>query len=85
MEDVFIIHTRQHLKLTPQARFQAAPPHWSLSIPPGPSAAAGARHSVAAFLLPRGLAEKCEKMLWLRRKFFRKISSATTQHRGQAL
>ena len=29
---------------------------------------------VAAFLLPRGLAEKCKKMLWLRRQFFRKIS-----------
>ena len=28
---------------------------------------------VAAFLLPRGLTEKCEKMLWLRRQFFRKI------------
>ena len=27
---------------TPQARFQAAPPHRPLSIPPGPSAAAGA-------------------------------------------
>ena len=40
---------------------------------------------VAAFVLPHGLAEKCEKMLWLRRQFFRKISSATTQHRSQAL
>ena len=30
---------------TPQARFQAAPPHRSLSTPPGPSAAAGAWHS----------------------------------------
>ena len=30
---------------TPQARFQAAPPHRSLSIPSGPSAAAGAWHS----------------------------------------
>ena len=30
---------------TPQARFQAAPPHRSLSIPPGPLAAAGAWHS----------------------------------------
>ena len=30
---------------TPQARFQVAPPHRSLSIPPGPMAAAGAWHS----------------------------------------
>ena len=40
---------------------------------------------VATFLSPRGLAEKCDKTLWLRRQFFRKISSATTQHRDQAL
>ena len=43
--DVFIINTRQHFKPhTPQACFQAAPPHRSLSIPPGPSAAAWAWH-----------------------------------------
>ena len=39
----------------------------------------------AAFLLPRGLPEKCDKMLKSRRQFFRKIPSAITQHRGQAL
>ena len=72
---------------TPQARFQAAPPHRSLSIPPGPSAAAGAWHSG---LSPHSynlvaLSKNVKKCYGCGDNFFRKISSATAKHRGQTL
>ena len=87
MEDVFIIHTRQHFKLTHHKLVSKRHPSSVLvySIRTIGSSRSVALGIVAAFILPRGFAEKYEKMLWLRRQFFRKISSATTQHRGQAL
>ena len=87
MEDVFIIHTRQHFKLTRHKLVSKQHPSsvlvysWSCARTIGSSRSV-ALGIVATFLLPRGLAEKCEKM-W--RQFFQEISSATTRHRGQAL
>ena len=55
---------------TPQARFQVAPPRRSLSIPPGPSAEAGAWHSGLSphsyylMALPKNMKK------WLRRQNF---------------
>ena len=68
---------------TPQARFQVAPPRRSLSIPPGPSVEVRAwhsgllPHSYYLVALPKNM-KKCYGC-------GDKISSATTQHRGQVL